>query len=210
MLDALELLWPTTCAGCDAPGGGRVCPACRATLQPEALRAPIPCVRGGLAASRYAAPPARILRIAKYGPDPQLMRVLGRAFAASIRESAAAIGADVIVPAPSPWNRRLRRGFAPAAVLADGVARVTGVPVLDALALRPGPRQAGLHPAARAANARRRIHLRGGALPSRILLVDDVLTTGATVAACATELLGGGAREVWVAALSVATRDGQP
>jgi predicted amidophosphoribosyltransferase len=89
-------------------------------------------------------------------------------------------------------------------VLADPIARGTGVPLLHALALRPGPRQAGLGAGARDANARRRVHLAVGAVPPRVLLVDDVVTTGATAAACATELLGGGAREVWLVVLAVA------
>ena len=204
MLEALELLWPTACAGCDTPAEGRLCPACRATLAPVELGQPIPCVRGGFATSHYASPPARVLRRAKYGPDPFLMRLLGGAFAAAIEDAAHQLGADVIVPAPSPWLRRIQRGFAPAAVLAEPVSRRTGVPVVHALSLRSGNRQAGLRAAAREANARRRVHLAVRAVSGRVLLVDDVVTTGATAAACATELLGGGAREVWLAALAIA------
>jgi predicted amidophosphoribosyltransferase len=205
VFDAFDLLWPSACAGCDAPADGRWCTVCRATLLPEPLPGPIDCVRGGFAATCYPSPAARVLRRAKYGPDPVLMRLLARSFAAACGATAAALCPDLVVPAPSPWDRRVRRGFAPAALLGHYVSVAVGRPLVHALSLRRGDRQAGLGAAARATNARRRIQLsRPRGVTGRVLLVDDVVTTGATAAACAAELLGAGAHEVWVLALSVA------
>ena len=79
------------------------------------------------------------------------------------------------------------------------------VPVRDVLRARPGPRQASLDVAGRRKSASSRIR---GDVPifGRVLLVDDVVTTGATAEACARELLGSGAAEVWLATLCATRR----
>jgi ComF family protein len=86
---------------------------------------------------------------------------------------------------PLHWRRRLARGFNQAELLARGVARVTGIPVISALGrVRSTSTQAGLSNRRRRQNVTRAFRSRNVS-GKRILLIDDVMTTGATGAACA-------------------------
>ncbi len=103
---------------------------------------------------------------------------------------------DATVPVPLYWRRRLQRGFNQAELLARGLSRRTGIPVVKALGrLRPTPAQAGLSNSARRQNVSQAFRARG-VQGKRILLIDDVMTTGATAASCAAALKQAGARRV--------------
>jgi ComF family protein len=103
---------------------------------------------------------------------------------------------DAAVPVPLYWLRRLQRGFNQAELLARGLSRRTGIPVVRALGrLRPTPAQAGLSNSARRQNVSQAFRARG-VQGKRILLIDDVMTTGATAASCAAALKQAGARRV--------------
>lgn len=115
-----------------------------------------------------------------------------------------AVTALTFVPAEA--DRARRRGQDPPAALARALGRAWELPVEPLLRRRPGGRrQAGLTREARRANVRGSF-LSTGAAPVRVGLVDDVLTTGATVGAAATELRRSGARAVHVVALARAVR----
>lgn len=196
----IELVWPSVCAGCEARGEGRLCPRCR----PGAVhRVPlvIEGVQGVLTCGGYDGGIGRALRVAKYGPDRRLMIALADDFGAMLGPVVARGGAALVVPAPMPWTRRLARGFAPATILAEALGRAAGVPVEHALWARPGAKQAGKNVAGRRNNLHGRIRSVREIQERVVLLVDDVVTTGATAAACTRELLGAGARDVWVCAL---------
>jgi competence protein ComFC len=125
---------------------------------------------------------------------------------------------DVVVPVPLHWRRRWQRGFNQSELLAREIARRWNAPVVKAVhRLKPTSPQSGLTNAKRRANvagafgtsprwsiwpARREPRRLEGA---RVLLVDDVLTTGATAAACARLLKRAGAKHV--AVLTVARTD---
>ena len=115
---------------------------------------------------------------------------------------------DLITPVPLHWRRRLQRGFNQSERLAQRMARRTGIPVLRALSrVRVTEVQAGLSNAARRRNTTGAFRPRRSALLAgkRILLIDDVMTTGATAAACALALKRAGAERV--ALLTVARVD---
>ena len=116
---------------------------------------------------------------------------------------------DAVTPVPLHWIKRWRRGFNQSELLAREVARRMGVPVLDALCrARPTGSQAGLTRAQRRKNVAGAFTVRRGARVKglRVLLVDDVLTTGATSGACAAALKRAGATYVSMLALGRADR----
>jgi ComF family protein len=116
---------------------------------------------------------------------------------------------DVVAPVPLHWRRRWQRGFNQSELLARAVARRYGLPVLDVLRRkRATPTQAGLSNARRRSNVAGAFTVRGAVSGRRILLVDDVMTTGATAAACAAALKRAGARHVAVLALARVDRRG--
>lgn len=110
-----------------------------------------------------------------------------------------------LVPVPLSPARRRERGYNQAELLARGLAGATGWPVRPLLVRRPGgDRQARLGRRARRRNVETRFALRPGAVRrgwearAGVLLVDDVLTTGATALACARALVSGGLRPLGV------------
>ena len=107
-----------------------------------------------------------------------------------------------IVPVPSTRLRSLGRGFDPAAEIAAALASRTGAPLCPVLSRADLGRQLGRRRAQRIGRPPH-VRLRGEA-PRSVLLVDDVLTTGATLSACARALRGGGA--IRVAAITFSRR----
>jgi len=218
---ALAVLLAPACAACGVPldqtFGGAVCPACWAGIR---LAVPPWCPRCGVpralaatgtwcdhcrrnpgpvarlrAAGWYDGPLRAILHAFKYDGCPTLARPLGRLMRRHCAE--ALEDADACVPVPLHWRRRLTRGYNQAALLADEL----GVPVRRLLRRRRGtPPQASLPAQARRSNlmdAFAPVPFRGGAIRGAVLvLVDDVVTTGSTLAACAQVLAACGAAEV--------------
>lgn len=112
---------------------------------------------------------------------------------------------DLLVPVPLAAARLRGRGFNQALLLAHWAGRRWGVEVEARGVVRhPGPPQVGLTRAQRRVNARGRFHVLEGArfCGRRVVVVDDVFTTGSTVAALARALTGAGATEVRVITLA--------
>jgi ComF family protein len=215
----------SACAACALPrlgpeaGGGR-CPGC-ARLELAFSRA--------FAAFEYGGPLADAIVRMKHGDRPELARRLGRLLAATL---ARAIGdgraegraggrgdgrADAIVPVPLHARKLRRRGFNQAlelALAARGRLRAAGgepqmrgpPPVERRLLVRvKDTRELGRHgPAARRSEVRNAFAVvdRARVVDRCFVVVDDVMTTGATLSACAETLMSAGAREVRVVALA--------
>jgi ComF family protein len=212
----LNGLFPPRCFVCRRLTSQQWCATCRTDLQPVA--APL-CDRCGAPADdplcRWctASPPAfdrarsvyeysgsvrGLIASFKYRGYRSLARPLADALC-PLAEEAIALGGEVIVPVPSDPIRRWRRGFDPSGLIALELARRTGTPLQSgALRRRPGGRpQVGQPRAARLVSVRNRFYAQPETLSGcRVVLVDDVFTTGATCSEAAGALKLGGAAEV--------------
>ncbi|CAO3414589.1 ComF family protein [Azospirillum doebereinerae] len=114
--------------------------------------------------------------------------------------------ADALVPVPLHWSRLFRRRYNQAALLAQALSKRSGVPTVPDLLVRrrATPTQGGLDRKGRHRNVKGAFRLRGGQSVDgkRVVLVDDVLTTGATLAECARVLTRAGAARVDVLTLA--------
>jgi ComF family protein len=136
-----------------------------------------------------------LIHLYKYGRMTPLHAPLGRLLARALPLDERF---DAVIPAPLHWRRQWQRGFNQSELLARGIARRLGVPLLRrtlrrARATRP---QAGLSNSARRDNMTGAFRVRGRLDGRSVLLVDDVMTTGSTAAACAIALKRAGARRV--------------
>ncbi len=202
----LDALWPRACGGCGRRGAARLCPACAPrwlTRVPLGLAG----VDGVLILGPYDGPLGAAVARAKSQADLGLLRAVGDALAAAAAPTLRPVAevAPALLPAPSRPATIVRRGFAGGAVLARAVGRSTGLPVLDVLRRRRGRSQAGLGAAARAANLAGAVEAIRP-VPADVVLVDDVLTTGATASACAAAAREAGARRVFVLVVAATVR----
>jgi ComF family protein len=137
-----------------------------------------------------------LIHVFKYGRVQTLAGPLGRFLALALPR---AEEFDVVVPMPLYWTRRWTRGFNQSELLAREIARRASVPVRKVVRrAKPTTPQAGLTNAKRRANVRGAFQVRRPERVAglRILLVDDVMTTGATASSCARELKRAGAARV--------------
>ena len=110
---------------------------------------------------------------------------------------------DVVTAVPLHWRRRWQRGFNQSKLLAQAIARRRGIPAMNVLGRASATRaQAGLSNAQRRENVAGAFRARRRVAGLRVLLVDDVMTTGATAGACARALKQAGAKSVALAALA--------
>lgn len=149
----------------------------------------------------FKPPVPALVHAFKYRGWTSLAPFLGTRMARLVTLEAGGDPPDVVVPVPTTPKRLRERGFNPASLLAEAVARAAEIPLAEGLSRpREAPRQVGLPPSERAANVRGAFVPRGpraGALQHQhVLLVDDVLTTGATGAEAARAAEACGARTV--------------
>jgi ComF family protein len=202
---ALQFLTPPWCARCGTPfahdhGPAAECGACLA--EP-------PKYDSARAALAYGGPARATLLAFKHGDRDYLARIMAPHMA---RAAGDLLGPDIlVVPVPLHRWRLWRRGFNQAALLAEQLCRNSGATLsVDAIErVKATPMSTGLGRKARAANVRGAFRVRRRTLVkgARILLVDDVLTTGATVEACARILRRAGAAEVHVLTFARVVRD---
>jgi ComF family protein len=204
----LDLLYPPRCGGCNEAGAGWWCPACAAKTHPfdaaQGLRQ-IDLPGGGtlavVSAALFAAPLREGIHRFKYESQPQLAEAFGRMM--SEAWLAAGAQADAWVPVPLHASRRRERGYNQSELLARVMSRHTQVPMRNWLKrIRRTEQQAHLGAQARVANVKDAFVADAGVNEKQIALVDDVLTTGATLAECALVLKAAGAAHVCAVTLA--------
>lgn len=206
----LDLVAPRVCAACGrrlAPTEQVVCASCNMQLPRTGFQSSakdnimarlfwgiIPVERAAAlfyyeAGSRTAS----ILYDLKYHDHPEIGVTMGRMMAREFGEAGFFRGIDVIVPIPLARSRQRHRGYNQSRELARGISQTTGLPVYDKVVRRTRflksqtqmGRQERQENVADVFEAKDLAALRG----RHVLLVDDVVTTGATMVACAREIL---------------------
>jgi ComF family protein len=168
-------------------------------LSMEAIADP-PAYQRARAAVRYDDVARSLVHALKYGDRLDLAPTVGRWMANAGQELTRE--ADAIVPVPLHWRRQWARRFNQSALLAEIISRATGVPVAHSALKRvkATPQQVGLSQSERALNVQGAFRVpaesKSTIAGQKLVLVDDVLTSGATVDACARALLRAGAASV--------------
>lgn len=200
LADALTYLFPVPCAGCGTEGRA-LCVACARHLTPALRTESLAGIGPVTSALRYEGVARSVLLALKEEGRMGLASPLAVPFAAAV---AAALPRDVVpVAVPSSRAARRRRGVEPVRLLAGRAG------IQLARLFRPAePRseQKGLDVAARARNLDGAFALVRPAVGLRVLLLDDIVTTGATLAAAAEVLRAGGAEVVGAAVLAATPR----
>lgn len=226
----LSLLFPRRCPVCEdivTPRGELICPDCERQL--HFLSEPTCQICGreilseeeelcenckrhrflfvrSLALLGYNDVAARSISRIKYTGAREFLDYYGRAAAVRCGAQIQRMAVDALVPVPVHASRRRKRGYNQAEVLAEVMGRELGIPVYSAALLRNKKTAASkeLNAAERLKNLMSAFY--AGTIPvdlHRVLLVDDIFTTGATMEACTRVLLQAGVQEVYCFALAI-------
>jgi len=215
----LEAIYPTRCAGCDLPGS-LLCPVCKTAI--EAMMPPDTCRKCGAphgaltctecwevefafteatCVGSLARPLSRIVTMYKDGGEVRLAHVAADLLAENLEAWHA--WPQAIVAIPASRKAVARRGFDHVELIAQRISDAWEVPILKPLESSALKDQRLLGRSDRKTNTAEAIRVSSEVqLPERILLLDDVITTGATVDAAASALIAAGATEVRVGALA--------
>jgi ComF family protein len=187
-----EALFPMACPGCGRRAEP-VCPSCAGRLAAPPPAPPPFGVDAWAAAFAYDGVARELGARVKYRGAHAAVSWLAARMADAAARAALVDRVDAVTWAPTTATRRRTRGFDHAELLARPLSRAFGLPARSLLHRMPGPPQTGLHAADR---RRGPAFAARGTMPAAVLLVDDVATTGATLAAAAGALRDGGAARV--------------
>ena len=208
-MSLLDLLLPPACLACRARGS-LLCERCMAAMRPPSRAADrfvapdAGIVIGvylalGVGAFAYDGPVRRALAQLKYEGAGRVAPLLSRAGLPAYRDLLGVSGPAVLTPVPVHLERMRSRGYNQAGLIACELGRASGMPVHDLLVrARSTTRQHRLDRAGRLRNLRGAITVVDGVtVPKTVIVVDDIITTSATLEACAAALGEAGAEAVY-------------
>jgi ComF family protein len=220
----LDLVYPSRCVVCDRLGQGALCESCRAKVQPVAgphcERCQEPGAEGicphcrnhppafvvARAAALFETPIRDAIHALKYDKRESVAEPLADILEEVWKQEAELHSVEALVPLPIHRRREKERGFNQSALLAQRLSQRLSLPVLEGVLSRPVYRrpQVGLSAADRASNVEGvfQVSPSEAVAGRKLLLVDDVMTTGATCNEAARTLLQAGAAEVRVLVLA--------
>ncbi|PPK99635.1 ComF family protein [Parapedobacter indicus] len=206
LTDLASLFFPETCAGCDTPlvyGEKLICTSCWYHLPFTFAHDQMATSGTGQTASFLhfvgSSRVQRIIHQLKYRNRPEIGTLLGEKYGAVLLETTPFAEAEVIVPVPLHPKKLRKRGYNQSAYFAQGLSRSMQKPTAECLTRhRATQSQTTKTRYERYKNMEAAFRLNDAAVIAgkHVLLVDDVLTTGATLEACAEALLAGGALNV--------------
>ncbi len=218
-----DLLFPPVCHGCEQPlvvGEKFLCLSCvlelpktNSHLHGNKLRLGLP-VSNAFAMLKYfkEGRVQQLLHALKYEQAEELAVHLGRLYGKELEESGFSNQWDIIIPVPLHWRRFLWRGYNQSYRFAEGLSESLGIETKEGILVRGRYTQVQ---AKRKGTGERLKNIKGAFVVKapqkvagkKILLVDDVVTTGATIDACIRPLLDAGAKEVSLACIAATTFD---
>ncbi|HYP40899.1 MAG TPA: ComF family protein [Chloroflexia bacterium] len=204
----LDLLYPPRCGGCDRRGT-LFCDACLlAVTVPIFDREDVAGVGLLISAGTFDGPLRTAIHNFKYESDTPLAKPLAQVLSNVLaRDESAELDGDplALVPVPLHIERRKARGYNQSELLARELSKLTGWGVMKGLErVRETRSQVGLSAQERRENMQGAFAWRGDVVPQRVLLIDDVCTSGATLSECAIALQKAGVEEVYAATVAKA------
>ncbi|MCB9437959.1 MAG: ComF family protein [Anaerolineales bacterium] len=203
--DSLQsLVFPDICAGCQRVGH-LICSNCLQQLITPFTPFDADGFDGFTCIGTHSGPLRKIIHALKYEATPRLAQPLGALLTQQLHQQKWSF--DTIIPVPLHQHREEERGYNQAKIIAHALV-VENTIVMDALArTRETPTQVGKTAAERKTNVNDAFALKPAFLPQqlegkRVLLIDDVCTSGATLVACAAPLRAAGVVTLYAATLS--------
>jgi predicted amidophosphoribosyltransferase len=203
LVDLLDAMLPARCPGCGRRGA-LVCEACAATLAPAPTGPPPAPIEWWTSCFAYEGVARELVARAKYRNERRFLVLVADALARAVDVAPASI--DLVTWAPASAARVRAQGVDHGELLARAVARLTHTQVRACLTRAPGAAQTGLD--ARARRRGPRLQPIGRVDGATVLVVDDVATTGGTLAAAARALRAAGAPTVLAATIARTPRPG--
>lgn len=198
----LQLLFPESCIHCKHPNVHRLhlCSSCFAEL-PHTLgkHSPPDLIQNCWGLGSYTGPLGTLIRRCKYKPDRNIIEMLSRRIANTTLDIPPP---DAITHVPTPFSRIYKRGFDQAHILAQTIAKHKKIQHKNLLKRIDDTPQSSRSTKNRLCNLSNRFQAISP-VPPHVLIVDDVLTTGGTLEACAMELLNHGAERISAIVLCV-------
>jgi ComF family protein len=220
--DLLDLIFPRCCAGCDAPLIGTeqtLCTICRISLPRIGLKS----LQMDILQNKFVNEPAvtfthsfllftkkgkvqKLLHALKYRGNQEVGLVLGEMFGQEMRDSEQLSGVDLIVSVPLHTRKKKLRGYNQSDLLAEGFSNATGIS-WSASALKRvkfTETQTGKNKVERRENVKGVFIASPNLNVSKVIIMDDVLTTGATLEECVQTLTNAGCKEFVILTIALA------